>query len=264
MDSGSPLLVERADGYVRLTLRRPKQRNALDAALQDALQKALEAAARDPAVRAVLLRADGQAFCAGLDLTEGFEFDGRSAEEMTAPIEHSLHPLIRTLAEIPLPVVCAVNGAAAGAGMGLLLACDYVLASENATFLCAFSRLGLATDSGVSFHLPRWIGGKRALAVAMWDEPISARQAEAWGLVWKVAPRDALDAEAEAMAATLARKATKSLALIKRAMHSAFAGTLEEHLAFERSLQIEAAKTGDMREGLAAFRERRAPVFMGR
>lgn len=263
MMSEPSLQVERVDGYLRLTLNRPRQRNALDAVLQGALREALEQAAGDPAVRAVLLRAEGAGFCAGQDLGEGFEFDGRSAEALTAPIAQGLNPLIEALADAPFPTVCAVNGVAAGAGFGLALACDYILAAEDATFMCAFSRLGLAPDSGVSFHLPRLLGERRALALAMLDEPISARQAEAWGLVWKVAPRDALDADAEALTATLARKATKALSLTKRAMRSAFAHDLREHLMFERRLQMEAVMTEDVREGVAAFQERRKPVFKG-
>ena len=257
------LQVERIDGYLRLTLNRPRQRNALDAALQGALREALEQAASDPAVRAVLLRAEGAGFCAGQDLGEGFEFDGRSAEELTAPIAQGLNPLIQALADAPFPTVCAVNGVAAGAGFGLALACDYILAAEDATFMCAFSRLGLAPDSGVSFHLPRLLGERRALALAMLDEPISAHQAEAWGLVWKVVPQGALASEAEALAETLARKATKALALTKRAMRSAFAHDLREHLTLERRLQMEAVMTEDMREGVAAFQERRKPTFKG-
>ncbi len=263
MTSDSSLSVERVNGYMRLTLRRPKQRNALNAEMQTALREALEAAAGDAAVRAVLLRAEGSVFCAGQDLSEGFDFGGRDAEQLTTPIEHGLHPMVQALADLPMPSVCAVNGAAAGAGLGLALACDYVLAAEDASFLCAFSRLALAPDSGVSFHLPRWLGERRALAIAMLDEPISARQAKAWGLVWQVAPRDALDAEADALAATLARKPTKALALTKQAMRSASAHDLREHLAFERRLQMEAVMTEDMREGVAAFKQRRAPVFKG-
>ena len=263
MMSEPSLQVERVDGYLRLTLNRPRQRNALDAVLQAALRDALEQAAGDPAVRAVLLRAEGAGFCAGQDLGEGFEFDGRSAEALTAPIAEGLNPLIEALADAPFPTVCAVNGVAAGAGFGLALACDYILAAEDTTFMCAFSRLGIAPDSGVSFHLPRLLGERRALALAMLDEPISARQAEAWGLVWKVAPCDALDSEAGALTATLARKATKALTLTKRAMRGAFAHDLREHLMFERRMQMEAVVSEDVREGVTAFQERRKPLFKG-
>ncbi|MFZ4748439.1 MAG: enoyl-CoA hydratase-related protein [Sphingomonas sp.] len=261
MIAETPLLVERVDGYLRLTLQRPKQRNALNAALCLAMQEALSQAASDSGVRAVLLRADGP-FCAGLDVGE-LDYEGRPATEITAPIERHLNPLIETLARMTVPVVCAVSGAAAGAGFGLTLACDYVLASEEAIFLCAFSRLGLSPDSGVSFHLSRSLGERTALAVAMMDEPISAQHALSLGLVWRVVSREALEAEAEALTQTLARKATKALSLTKRAILGASMRSLEEQLAYELRLQMEAVMSHDAREGLAAIRERRPPVFEG-
>lgn len=258
----APLLIEPCEGYRRLVLNRPEKINALNGALLEGLIQALDDAAADPACRALLITGTGRGFCAGQDLGEVPE-SGAVILDPGAVIERLYNPLIRRLRAIKLPVVCAVNGIAAGAGASLALACDIVLAARSAKFIQAFVRIGLVPDSGGTFFLPHLVGAARARALAMLGEPVGAEQAEAWGMIWRAVDDDALAGEAERLTAHLATQPTQAIALIKRALDAAESNGLDAQLALERDLQCEAARTPDCAEGVRAFLEKRPPRFTG-
>jgi len=226
------------------------------------LMAALDAAEADPACRAVLLTGAGRGFCAGQDLGDvAVKDDG--PPELRAVIER-YNALVRKLRAIPMPVVCAVNGVAAGAGANLALACDIVLAARSANFIQAFSRIGLIPDCGGTWFLPRLVGAARARALAILAEPLPAERAAEWGLIWQAIDDDRLLTEAQALTARLANMATVGIALTKRALDAAEANTLDRQLDLERDLQDEAGHTPDYAEGVRAFAEKRPPVFTGK
>ena len=263
------LLFERADGVATLTLNRPDKLNAFTIGLHRALAAALDAVEGDAAVRAVLLTGAGRGFCAGQDLAERaatMSLEGAASGAPSGPsaLEVWYNPLIRRLRRLEKPVVCAVNGVAAGAGANVALACDIVLASRSASFVQAFVRIGLVPDAGGSYALPRLVGMARARALAMLGDRLSAAQAAEWGLIWRVVEDDALMSEATALARHLATQPTRALALIKQALNASAGNTLDQQLDLERDLQKEAAATEDFREGIAAFLAKRPPRFVGR
>jgi len=254
------IIVESRPGYRVITLNRPERLNALTLDMAEALMEALEAAEKDPACRAVLLTGAGRGFCAGQDLTEIAE---ASAAEIGDLLD-AYNPLILKLRALPIPIVCAVNGVAAGAGANLALACDIVLAARSATFLQAFAKIGLIPDCGGTWLLPRLIGEARARALSMLAEPVPAETAAEWGMVWRAVADEQLMREAEALAARLAAGPTAALGLVKQALDESAVNELEEQLDLEAELQEEAAENPDFAEGLRAFLEKRPPVFMGR
>jgi len=256
------ILSERRDGWRKLMLNRPERLNALDVAMHLALRSALDEAAADPACRAILITGAGRGFCAGQDLAEVASGAG-AVSDLGALLDRHYNPLIRCIRALPLPVICAVNGIAAGAGANIALACDIVLAARSAKFVQAFVKIGLLPDSGGTFFLSRLIGEARARALAMLGEPVSAEQAEAWGLIWKCVDDDRLASESEALAAHLAAQPTAALALIKRAFAAGAHNDLDRQLDLERDLQREAGRTADYAEGVRAFLEKRAPRFTG-
>jgi 2-(1,2-epoxy-1,2-dihydrophenyl)acetyl-CoA isomerase len=258
----SPVLLDVAGGVASLTLNRPDKLNAFTAAMHEQLAAALARIEGDRGVRAVLLTGAGRAFCAGQDLSE--RAMGGEAVDLGETLERLYNPLIARLVALDRPVVAAVNGVAAGAGANLALACDLVLAARSATFIQAFARIGLVPDSGGTWHLPRLAGTARALGMALTGEPVSAEQALAWGLIWRVVDDERLLPEARALAERLAAGPTLALGLIKRAIRGASRTTLEEQLAIERDLQRTAGASRDYREGVAAFLEKRPPHFEGR
>ena len=250
------LLVARRGGVTVLTLNRPERVNALTGALHAALTQALTDAAADAGCGAILLHGAGRAFCAGQDLNEV-----GPGQDLGEALEHRYNPLVRQMRALPKPIVCAVHGVAAGAGATLALACDIILAGETAQFLQAFIRIGLIPDAGGTWALPRLAGSAKARGLAMLGEPIGAAQAEAWGLIWRTVPDDALMAEAERTAAQLAGLPTHALGLIKRALNASEHNTLDQQLDLERDLQREAGYRPDFQEGVRAFLEKRAPRF---
>ena len=252
----------REAGVARLTLHRPEKLNSLNVAMHLELQDALRQTAAGPA-RVLLLTGAGRGFCAGQDLGDRAVAADAARVDLGESIERFYAPLVRALRGLPLPVVCAVNGVAAGAGANLALACDLVLAAHSASFYEPFCKLGLVPDSGGTFFLPRLAGTARALGMALLGDKIPAEQAEAWGLIWKALPDDELMPAAETLAAQLAQAPTRGLAATKQAIY-ATANTLEQQLALERDLQRELGRTRDYREGVAAFLEKRAPQFEGR
>lgn len=262
-----PVLYESNNGVATITLNRPDVLNAIDNDLAGGLRAAVERAAGDAQVRAVLLTGAGRGFCAGADLAATQSSQGSDPGQprrLGDTLVERYHPIILGLREMPKPVISAVNGIAAGAGMSLALAADVVLAAESAAFLQAFSKIGLIPDAGSTWLLDRYAGAMRGRAMAMLAEKIPARDAQAFGLVWKVCPDAELTAEARQTAARLAAMPTRALALIKQAMDGAGENTLAAQLQVEADLQTEAGFTEDFREGVAAFLEKRQPVFKGK
>lgn len=260
---GETVLVGRDGGVTTVTLNRPERLNSLDEAMHLGLRRALEACATDPGCRAVLLTGAGRAFCAGQDLDDPAMGDGgdqAAPPDLGLTLERLYNPLVRLIRGLGQPVVCAVNGVAAGAGANLALACDLVLAARSAGFVQAFCRIGLVPDAGETFLLPRLVGAARARGLALLGERLSAEQAEAWGLIWRCVDDEVLMPEAEA----LAQGPTRGLALTKRALNAAEANDLNAQLDLERDLQREAGRTADFREGVRAFKERRPARFSGR
>jgi 2-(1,2-epoxy-1,2-dihydrophenyl)acetyl-CoA isomerase len=251
------ILVEQRAGYRLITLNRPERLNALTIELGEALTAALGEAEADQSCRAVLLTGAGRGFCAGQDLTA-------VGDAPLGDLLERYNPLIRKLRALPLPVVCAVNGVAAGAGANLALACDIVLAGRSASFVQAFARIGLVPDCGGTWFLPRLVGMARARGLTMLAEPLPAETAAGWGLIWQAVEDDRLLDEACALAARLATQATQGLALTKRALDASESNDLDRQLDLERDLQAEAGRTPDYTEGVRAFLEKRPPVFTGR
>jgi 2-(1,2-epoxy-1,2-dihydrophenyl)acetyl-CoA isomerase len=260
METSMTILVETRPGWRRITLNRPDRLNALNVEMAEALIAALDAAEADPGCRALALTGMGRGFCAGQDLTAIVDLP---AAEIPALIDH-YNPLIRRLRTSPLPIVCAVNGVAAGAGANLALACDIVLAARSASFVQAFARIGLIPDCGGTWFLPRLVGTARARALALLAEPLSAETAAEWGLIWQAVDDERLVPEAEALAERLASGPTVAFDLMKRALDASAGNDLARQLDLERDLQAEAAAAPDHAEGVRAFLAKRPPSFTGK
>jgi len=250
------------NGVATITLNRPNSYNSVNAALAAAFNMALDKCANNAEVRAVIITGNGKAFCAGQDLKEVTTpeimpgFDALLTERFT--------PIITKIIELELPVIAAVNGVAAGAGANIALACDIIVATEKASFIQAFSAIGLIPDSGGTFTLPRLVGRAKAMAYTMLGDKIDAITAEKIGMIYKVFPAEVFEAAVKKMAEGLANMPTKSLALTKRAINASYQNTFTEQLALEKKLQIEASETEDYAEGVAAFVEKRKPIFKGK
>jgi 2-(1,2-epoxy-1,2-dihydrophenyl)acetyl-CoA isomerase len=230
------------------------------------LRDALESLGRDSAVRAILLTGAGRAFCAGQDLGEAAPGEGRDAApppDLGEIVRSSFNPLVRLIRTVEKPVVCAVNGVAAGAGANLALACDILIAAEEAVFIQSFARVGLVPDTGGTFFLPRIVGPHRAAAMMMLADRITALRAQEWGMVHQVVPGDELKDASEALARKLASGPTRGFALTKQALRESLENDLPRQLELEASLQQVAGNTEDYREGVLAFLEKREPNFKG-
>jgi 2-(1,2-epoxy-1,2-dihydrophenyl)acetyl-CoA isomerase len=257
---GSPLRVEIADAIATLTLDRPEALNALTASLKRDLLAALRRIGRDRSVRAVVLTGAGRAFCAGQDLKERLAPD---APPLSVVLRDEYNPIISAMRSLDQPIVGAINGVAAGAGASLAFACDVRVAAEDASFALAFGRIGLVPDSGATWFLPRLVGPAKAAELALVGTPLSAADAERFGLVAKVVPADALAGEARAIATRLAGLAPIALAQTKRALERSWSLDLDAALEEEAWRQGIAGATADHAEGIAAFVEKRPPVFRG-
>ncbi|MBI3359548.1 MAG: enoyl-CoA hydratase/isomerase family protein [Chloroflexi bacterium] len=256
------ILAELSQGVFTLTLNRPDKLNALNDAVAAEVQAALKSAERDETARCIVLTGAGKGFCAGQDLDAL-----RNRPDELSFRQHLLktyHPIAAKLRSIEKPVLCAINGAAAGAGLGLALACDIRYAAAGAKLRFAFSGIGLAPDTGASFFLPRLMGLSRALEFAYTNDPITAEEALTLGLVNKVVPVEELQAAVRALAVRLAQAPTKALGLTKRAMNAALNFNIDQALDYEAHLQEVAGHTEDHREGVAAFLDKRPPKFKGK
>jgi len=252
-----------ADGVATLTLNRPEVLNSCNRPMVAELASAVTSAASDDAVRAVMLTGVGRAFCAGQDLAEAVPPDGERMPDIGDIVE-GYNALIRGLRSLEKPVVAAVNGVAAGAGANIALACDFVIAADNASFIQAFAKIGLVPDNGGTFFLPRLVGMARATQLAMLAEKLTAAQALEWGLIYRVVPAAELPGAARTFAVELAGQPTRGLGLIKRALNAAWSNDLDRQLDLEAELQREAGRTADYLEGVRAFQQKRKPSFAGR
>lgn len=251
------------DGVATLTLNRPKSLNSFNTEMFDDIRAAMKRIKDNPEVRCLLLTGAGQGFCAGQDLHDRSVAPGAKPPDLGDSVEHNYNPLVRTLKTLEIPVVCAVNGVAAGAGANIALACDLVYAARSASFIEPFCRLGLIPDSGGTWHLPRLLGHARAMGLALLGDKVSAEQAEHWGLIWKCVDDDKLTEVTTNVARHLASQPTLGLALSKRAINASYTHTLDEQLDMERDFMRLAGRSGDYREGVAAFIEKRQPQFKG-
>jgi 2-(1,2-epoxy-1,2-dihydrophenyl)acetyl-CoA isomerase len=263
--SSQPALLSKLEaGVLTLTLNRPERLNALNAALIEALSAGIERAGAEPECRAVLITGAGRGFCAGADLANRAFAPGDARPDLGQALEMGLNPIIRAIRNLTKPVVCAVNGPAAGAGANIALACDIVLAAKSAQFLQAFARIGLIPDAGGTFVLPRLVGDARARALMMLAEPIGAERAEAIGMIYRAVDDEDLMGEARTVAERLAAGPTHALGLMKRALAASPTNTLGDQLDLERDLQREAGASDDYREGVRAFLDKRPANFGGK
>lgn len=251
------------NGIAVLTLNRPDKLNSFTQAMHLEVRDALTKLQADRTARVLVLTGAGRGFCAGQDLSDRAVEPGSPGVDLGDSVEKYYAPLVMTLRSLPMPVICAVNGVAAGAGANLALACDIVLAAKSACFIEAFCKLGLIPDTGGTWHLPRLIGMARATGLAMLGEKLPAEKAEEWGLIWRAVPDEALMDEAMAMAEHFASAPTKGLAFTKKALQASYANTLPEQLKLEGQMMRELGYSHDYREGVAAFMAKRPPNFKG-
>lgn len=262
MDEKTIIVEEKnAVGYLRLN--RPQRLNSLNVKMHQVISSVLTAWAKDTAIRAVVLTAEGRGFCAGQDLNDRVVDPDADAPDLGLTLEKHYNPLIKLITEMPKPVICAVNGVAAGAGANIALACDIVIAARSASFIQAFCRLGLIPDSGGTWFLPRLVGQAQAMGLAMLGDQISAERAVSLGMIWMMVEDDALKAEAEKLAEHLAKQPTYGLSLIKKAIHAAAHHSLDDQLILERDLQRLAGRSSDYKEGVQAFMQKRTPRYQG-
>jgi 2-(1,2-epoxy-1,2-dihydrophenyl)acetyl-CoA isomerase len=244
-----------------ISLNRPEVFNSFNREMAIALQEKLDSAATNDTVRAIVITGEGKAFCAGQDLVEATDPNG---PELQSIVREHYNPIIEKIRSIEKPVIAAVNGVAAGAGANIALACDIVLAKESASFIQAFSKIGLIPDSGGTFFLPRLVGMQKALALMITGEKVMASDAEKMNMIFKAIPDDSFDEEVRKLAQTLAQMPTKGIGLTKRAVNESWNNSLSEQLKREEELQTEAGKSFDFNEGVTAFLEKRKPTFKGK
>lgn len=255
-----PILTEQENSLLKITLNRPDKFNSFNREMALALHQALDKARDQKEIRAVLITGNGKAFCAGQDLSEAIDPSGPGIKNI---VEEHYNPIILKIRQLEKPVICAVNGVAAGAGANIALACDVVVAASSASFLQAFSKIALIPDSGGTFFLPRLIGFGKASALMMLGEKVSAADAEKMGMIYKVLADENLVSEANAIATTLSQMPTKGLGLTKKLLNSSMTNSLENQLIAEGMEQVIAANSHDYKEGVNAFLEKRKAIFTG-
>lgn len=256
------ILTETDQQIFTITLNRPEKYNSFTEPMALEFQQALKKA-EEPSIRCVVIKANGKAFCGGQDLPEVVEKGKNENYELSQTVETSYNPVIRAIRNLEKPVICAVQGTAAGAGANIALACDIVVASTNAVFVQAFSKIGLIPDSGGTWFLPRLAGVGRANAMYLLDEKITAEQAVEFGLIYKAIDPEELETEVVSIAQKLTALPTKGFTLYKKAINQTWNNTLDEQLTLEAELQAKAGRTDDYKEGVAAFLEKRKPGFKG-
>jgi len=254
------LIQQIENGVCTLTLNRPEVFNSFNKEMAMALQSALDAAADDKSIRAIVITGNGKAFCAGQDLAEAMDPNG---PELKSIVRDHYNPIIQKIRTLEKPVIAAVNGVAAGAGANIALACDLTVAKHSAAFIQAFSKIGLIPDSGGTFFLPRIIGSQKALALMMTGDKITGQQADAMNMIYKSVDDESFESEVKTLAETMAMMPTKGLGLTKRAVNASFTNDLTAQLELEEVLQTVAGQSYDFNEGVNAFLEKRKPVFKG-
>ncbi len=258
MDS---ILFEKIGGVAKITLNRPSKFNSFNREMAFALHKRLDECATDDSIRAIYLTGEGKAFCAGQDLAEAIDPEGPGIQRI---VREHYNPIIRKLRALEKPVVAAINGVAAGAGANIAFACDVTIAKESASFIQAFSKIGLIPDSAGTYFLPRIIGFQKASALMMLGDKVKAKEAEAMGMIYKCVADDEFEATAMKIASKLATMPTKGLGLTKRLLNHSVTNDLEAQVNMEEALQAEAGATEDYQEGVNAFLEKRRPLFKGK
>jgi 2-(1,2-epoxy-1,2-dihydrophenyl)acetyl-CoA isomerase len=262
--SYATILFELSAGIARLTLNRPERLNSFNVQMHEEVRAALAVVKEEPSCRVLVLTGAGRGFCAGQDLSDRAVAPGAAATDLGDSIERRYKPLVLALRNLPLPVIAAVNGVAAGAGANLALACDLVIAAHSASFIQSFAKLGLVPDSGGTWFLPRLVGRARAMGVALLGEKLAAEQAADWGLIWRCVADEDFSAAVDELAQRLAAAPTLALARIKEAINASGERTLAAQIDFERDYQRELGQSRDYAEGVAAFMEKRTPHFTGR
>jgi 2-(1,2-epoxy-1,2-dihydrophenyl)acetyl-CoA isomerase len=257
------ILFEINEGVARLTLNRPDRLNSFNVQMHQEVREALAQVAASKEARVLVFTGAGRGFCAGQDLADRAVAPGQGVD-LGDSIENNYKPLILALRNLPMPVIGAVNGVAAGAGANIALACDLVIAARSASFVQAFCKLGLVPDSGGTWHLPRLLGNARAMGLALLGDKLSAEQAAQWGMIWRCVDDAEFKSTVDQLAMQLAAAPTKGLARTKQAIYESWDKTLEEQLNTERDFQRELGRSQDYAEGVAAFTEKRAPKFIGR
>ena len=254
------LLLTIEEGIAYITLNRPEKYNSVNRSLALAFQEALDTCAKDDSIRCLVITAAGKAFCAGQDLAETSDIENVDFNKI---IEEHYNPIVLKMRALPKPIICAVNGVAAGAGANIALAADIVVATESASFIQAFSKIGLIPDSGGTFFLPRLIGMQRAAALMFLGEKVSALEAADMGMIYKCFADNEFELAYKNLAAQLAAMPTAGLGLTKQLLNESWSNNLEQQLAREKTLQIAAGKTHDFAEGVTAFLEKRKASFKG-
>ncbi|HCA5035321.1 2-(1,2-epoxy-1,2-dihydrophenyl)acetyl-CoA isomerase PaaG [Acinetobacter baumannii] len=258
------IIAEEKNGVGYLTFNRPKALNSFNVDMHREVAEVLNLWTKNPDVRCVVISGEGRGFCAGQDLGDRVVDPNAEAPDLGYSIETYYNPLIKTIVNMPKPVICAVNGVAAGAGANIALACDLVIAAKSANFVQAFCRLGLVPDSAGTWFLPRTVGHARAMGLALLGDKLPAETAKEWGMIWDVVEDAELKTKVTELAERLAKQPTFGLSLIKKAIHQSSNNTFEEQMLLERDLQRIAGRSEDYREGVQAFMNKHEPNFKGR